>query len=107
MVEQQEGLLLISMYGTGITDPDGPERNNWLFTRGFNLGQGTSCRLTYAYFRNSDHFQKNLSVPFRTDTTAAAMTAQLADHPGNFSLHPNPGEHGTLHHSAQRRHRAC
>ncbi len=64
------------------TQPNSPDQNNWLFTRGLNLSVGTSYRLTYAYFNNNTFYQENMSVSFGTDTTAAAMTVQLADHPG-------------------------
>ena len=64
------------------TPAGSPDQDNWLFTRGLNLSVGTSYRLTYEYFNNSTFFQENLSVSFGTDTTAAAMTVQLADHPG-------------------------
>lgn len=71
---------------TTYTDPDSPEQDNWLFTRGLNLSVGTSYRLTYDYFNNSDFYEENLSVSIGADTTAAAMTAQLADHPGIMTV---------------------
>lgn len=54
----------------------------WFFTNGIALTAGTDYTISYKYGNNSTTYTENLKVAYGTSADNAAMTNQLADHPG-------------------------
>lgn len=82
--------MVYSDSGTNVTDFDGnylrysysvtQDANSWFITRGLQLEQNKTYKISYKYRVGSSNYSERFKVAYATSTNIDAMTTVLADH---------------------------